>query len=202
MPRRSRRPLRSIASGFVLAEAERLGHEVAGEEGARGQDDELFGQLEHRVINVRDEPEEDMLAHLDEALTIVRDARAAGRQLLIHCFAGVSRSATVAIAHLMTEAKRGGDARPRLDAAFRQVISARPRVDPNPGFIRQLMAFEALGCPEPLPAKHEYQPLVDAADLNSLDIGWSEAAATASVAARAAEEQSALGDVICAESGA
>ena len=146
-------------------------------------------QLRHIIINVRDEPEEDLLAHLSEALQAIREAQAQGIKLLVHCFAGVSRSATVVIAYLMFEAKRRGETPPFLGAAFRRVSTARPRCDPNPGFIRQLLALEAMGCPEPLPEKETYQPLVEVADITSIDIAWSEVGAAASREAREAEER-------------
>lgn len=54
------------------------------------------------------------------------------RNLLIHCFAGVSRSAAVVIALLMKT--RGED----LEAAASMLIRARPCVQPNDGFLCQL----------------------------------------------------------------
>ena len=54
--------------------------------------------------------------------------------------------------------------------------------------MRQLMAFEALGCPEVLPLKTEYQPMIDEADVASLEINWNEKCAAASRVARGAEE--------------
>lgn len=152
---------------------------------------ELPDDFEHRQISMRDESEEDLLAHLGPALSIIRDARVAGKQILVHCYAGVSRSAAVVIAHLMTEARGRGDAPSWLAAAYRIVRSARPAVEPNPGFMRQLMAFEALGCPEVLPLKTEYQPMVDEADVASLEINWNEKCAAASRVARGAEEANA-----------
>ena len=149
----------------------------------------LPDDIQHRVVHVRDEVHEDLLAHMEEALAILSHGRAEGKGVLVHCFAGVSRSATVVLAYLMREARRRGTPRPWLGGAFRVVSGARPRVDPNPGFIRQLLALEALGCPETLPAKLVYQPLVDEADIASLEIEWSEAAADESRAERVAEER-------------
>ena len=58
-------------------------------------------------------------------------------RVLVHCRAGVSRSATLVIAYLM---KRHGMS---LDDALAHVRAKRPRIAPNEGFIQQLRAFEA-----------------------------------------------------------
>jgi predicted protein tyrosine phosphatase len=55
---------------------------------------------------------------------------------LVHCYAGVSRSATVCIAYLM---KHQGVT---FEEAFRTVKESRPQVGPNFGFLGQLQTFE------------------------------------------------------------
>eukprot|EP01121_Diplochlamys_sp_Union-15-3_P003296 TRINITY_DN13145_c0_g1_i1.p1 TRINITY_DN13145_c0_g1~~TRINITY_DN13145_c0_g1_i1.p1 ORF type:complete len:292 (+),score=39.89 TRINITY_DN13145_c0_g1_i1:50-925(+) len=61
---------------------------------------------------------------------------AANGNVLIHCYAGKSRSASLVIAFLMKKHKW----------SFRQAMSYvkmhRPNIDPNPGFISQLEKFE------------------------------------------------------------
>ena len=59
-------------------------------------------------------------------------------RVLVHCRAGVSRSATVCIAYIMQ--KQGLS----LDSAYEFVKSKRPVIDPNINFIRQLQKFETL----------------------------------------------------------
>ena len=56
--------------------------------------------------------------------------------MLVHCRAGVSRSATVCIAYLMQTLQL------TTDQAFERVMLARPVVDPNLNFIQQLNRFE------------------------------------------------------------
>ena len=53
---------------------------------------------------------------------------------LVHCHAGVSRSATVAIAYVMSQGKTFPD-------AFEICKKARNRIQPIPGFIAQLKAY-------------------------------------------------------------
>jgi len=175
---------------------------------ARGLSLTLPADIEHHAIDVADEPDADLLAHLPRALELLRGARRAGRRVLVHCFAGVSRSVAVVLAFLMADpgfqlraalaARRpsseatdteGSAALPLLAAAFKQVALARPRIAPNPGFMRQLVAYARLGCPDALPPREAYQPLVDSAPIGALDIDWGDAAATASRDARAAEER-------------
>ena len=57
-------------------------------------------------------------------------------KVLVHCLAGVSRSCTVVVAHLML--KNHWNAR----KAFTHVQKQRPIVQPNIGFVRQLVDFE------------------------------------------------------------
>jgi atypical dual specificity phosphatase len=57
-------------------------------------------------------------------------------QILVHCFAGISRSPTVVAAYLM---KRKGMT---LKAALGQIIRVRPQVSPNAGFLKQLKEME------------------------------------------------------------
>ena len=58
--------------------------------------------------------------------------------VLVHCFAGVSRSATCVVAFLIRERRLS------LVDALRLVSSRRHAVQPNAGFLRQLRAFEAV----------------------------------------------------------
>lgn len=59
---------------------------------------------------------------------------------MVHCFAGISRSATICIAYLMWKLSLS------LGAAHFMVESARPCTQPNDGFKAQLQMFESLGC--------------------------------------------------------
>ncbi len=59
---------------------------------------------------------------------------------MVHCAAGVSRSAMLVCGYLMS--------RPRLtlDQSLTQLRYVRPWVSPNPGFMAQLREYERLGC--------------------------------------------------------
>ena len=59
-----------------------------------------------------------------------------GGKVLVHCYAGLSRSVTVIVAYLMQ------NERMLLDEALRFVKHKRPYAQPNPGFLKQLVEFE------------------------------------------------------------
>lgn len=84
-----------------------------------------------------DSPDYDIRRDAVAALRFLRAAAAGGGRVLVHCHAGISRSATVVLLYLMT---RYGC---RLDAALQALRAVRPVVRPNPGFMRWLRAVDA-----------------------------------------------------------
>ena len=84
--------------------------------------------------------------------------------MLVHCVAGVSRSPTIVIAYLMRS--RGISLREAYDV----VRTRRSIVNPNFGFMKQLIAFErTLGAKHPSLTLEEYVPnwLKPHVDLNN-----------------------------------
>ena len=59
-----------------------------------------------------------------------------GRPIVVNCAQGKSRSGTFAVALLMHNRDMSAQ------AALELIQSRRPLVQPNPGFLRQLAAFE------------------------------------------------------------
>ena len=59
-----------------------------------------------------------------------------GGRVFVHCFAGVSRSATIVIAYLMKEHGLS------FSAAFKFVKNKRCFINPNEGFRRQLVHYQ------------------------------------------------------------
>jgi protein-tyrosine phosphatase len=74
--------------------------------------------------------------HLSTAVKFIEDCREDGGIVLVHCAAGVSRSATVVAAWLMVSKKMSHKEALSFLAARRKVIC------PNPGFVKQLELFE------------------------------------------------------------
>ena len=75
-----------------------------------------------------------MLPLLDEVADMIKEGVEKGG-ILVHCMAGVSRSATCVIAYLMREHKHS------LRSALELVRSKRPIVCPNYGFHKQLKEY-------------------------------------------------------------
>lgn len=85
-------------------------------------------QFKYKVINVYDMPFVNLSKHFQECIDFIKDALDNGGAVLVHCFAGVSRSATIILAYLMQE--RGMSF---LDA-MSFVKRRRPIIFPNFGF--------------------------------------------------------------------
>ncbi|GLC50548.1 hypothetical protein PLESTB_000392000 [Pleodorina starrii] len=96
--------------------------------------------LSYRTIQVADLPSEDLVAHFGRCFDFISEAHDKGGGVLVHCVAGVSRSATVCMGWLMWRHGLGAE------EAFRRVHRVRPWVMPNCGFRRQLERFGELGC--------------------------------------------------------
>ena len=90
----------------------------------------------YKTLNLLDTPEADLLGILPEALAFITEAQAANGKVLVHCFAGISRSSSVCAAYLM---KTQGM---RLAQAVEYMRSRRGVVQPNAGFLAQLQSYE------------------------------------------------------------
>ena len=85
---------------------------------------------------VMDTPITNIYSIFEACFAFIDKIRASGRRLLVHCHAGVSRSATICVAYLMrTEGMK-------YDHAIKWVAMCRPVVAPNLGFLAQLMDYE------------------------------------------------------------
>lgn len=87
-------------------------------------------------VQMRDTLSENLLAHLYKALDFVDQVRRQGGRILVHCFAGISRSVSVSIAYLMWAFDLS------LDTAMQVVKTHRECASPNLNFVGQLMMFE------------------------------------------------------------
>lgn len=98
-------------------------------------------QVDKMRIEVDDSPDQDLLTHFDETHKFISEAIANDGVVLVHCAAGVSRSASVVIAYIMKEMKL------KYGPSKELVQRSRPVVEPNLGFEKQLMFYgDALGC--------------------------------------------------------
>ncbi|KAI9295683.1 dual specificity protein phosphatase 12 [Neoconidiobolus thromboides FSU 785] len=86
-------------------------------------------------INVFDEENENLLQYFDQTNNFIDAAIKQNGNVLVHCMAGISRSATVVIAYLMKKHNWS------VEEALNQVTKARSIIDPNPGFREQLQLY-------------------------------------------------------------
>ncbi|XP_052618387.1 dual specificity protein phosphatase 8 [Peromyscus californicus insignis] len=143
-------------------------------------------------IPINDNYCEKLLPWLDKSIEFIDKAKLSSCQVIVHCLAGISRSATIAIAYIMKTMGMSSD------DAYRFVKDRRPSISPNFNFLGQLLEYERslkllaalqsdgphLGTPEPLMGPAAGIPLP------RLPPSTSERAATGSEAAAAAKEGS------------
>lgn len=92
--------------------------------------------LVYKKIMVNDSTQEDIGEHFEEALRFIDEGRKQGKGILVHCQAGISRSATVVIAFLMKHERL------TLNDAYKLVKQKRPVISPNLNFMGSLLKYE------------------------------------------------------------
>jgi hypothetical protein len=94
---------------------------------------ELFN---YQIVNIPDDEDADLLRHLPQCHSFIEEAIKQKVGVLVHCAAGVSRSASVCISYLMKSQGKS------LMESFAHVKKVRPIINPNDGFMEQLRQFE------------------------------------------------------------
>lgn len=110
-----------------------------------------YGIAQH-VFSVDDAPTEIISTIFPCTYRLIWNALRTGKNVLIHCHAGISRSVTVLTAFLLQVLRRNACMilpylSPRsfpswTEALLDLIRRARPIANPNPGFLAQLHAFE------------------------------------------------------------
>ncbi|KAA1472417.1 hypothetical protein DENSPDRAFT_800964 [Dentipellis sp. KUC8613] len=86
-------------------------------------------------INLDDTEDADILQHLLPSIAFIQAELDKNRGVLVHCQAGMSRSATIVAAYLMYSQHLD------VDGALEAIRKVRPSAHPNDGFMRQLEIF-------------------------------------------------------------
>ncbi|KAJ7305254.1 hypothetical protein JRQ81_011168 [Phrynocephalus forsythii] len=94
------------------------------------------GQFVYKSIPVEDNHMADISVWFQEAINFIDAVKSSGGRVLVHCQAGISRSATICLAYLIQSR------RVRLEEAFDFVKQRRGVISPNFGFMGQLLQFE------------------------------------------------------------
>ncbi|XP_031717657.1 dual specificity protein phosphatase 8 isoform X1 [Anarrhichthys ocellatus] len=87
-------------------------------------------------IPVNDNYCEKLLPWLEKTNEFIDKAKVSNCRVIVHCLAGISRSATIAIAYIMKTMGLSSD------DAYRFVKDRRPSISPNFNFLGQLLEFE------------------------------------------------------------
>jgi len=83
-----------------------------------------------------DKPDEDITRYFDETAEYIHEILSKGERVLVHCFAGKSRSTTIMISYLIKYHKM------TVDQALKTIREKRSVAQPNMGFLKQLRLYE------------------------------------------------------------
>ncbi|KAF8328192.1 uncharacterized protein EI90DRAFT_3218374 [Cantharellus anzutake] len=97
----------------------------------------LNPMLRRHQIPLDDSPDTDVLEHIPACNALIEAALSRGEGILVHCQAGMSRSATIVAAFLMYSQNLD------RDSAIKLIQQARPSVAPNVGFMEQLELYQS-----------------------------------------------------------
>ena len=105
----------------------------------RGLEVQIMEGMRHLELVVDDIPgaAADIEPLFDEAIAFIEEAKKAKKGILIHCFAGLSRSVTITVAYLMKTLYPM-----TRDDALALIRQSRPAAEPNRGFMETLLKYE------------------------------------------------------------
>ncbi|KAF9778658.1 protein-tyrosine phosphatase-like protein [Thelephora terrestris] len=101
-------------------------------------------------IDIMDIPSADLKSHLDAACAGIEKSLTSGKNVLVHCQQGISRSASVVIAYLIKKYDMS------YEYAYAFVKRYRACVEPNSGFVKCLKEWEIRQRPHITRSQTEY----------------------------------------------
>eukprot|EP01098_Paradermamoeba_levis_P016654 TRINITY_DN9102_c0_g1_i1.p1 TRINITY_DN9102_c0_g1~~TRINITY_DN9102_c0_g1_i1.p1 ORF type:complete len:168 (+),score=30.93 TRINITY_DN9102_c0_g1_i1:1-504(+) len=96
----------------------------------------VYDSVNHKFVDAHDTDDYPIQKHFEETYQFIKEAKNQNQPVLVHCAAGVSRSATVVVAYLMREYNLGAQ------EALVKVKEKRNCICPNPGFLRALFEYK------------------------------------------------------------
>mmetsp|Transcript_7427 Transcript_7427/g.8402 ORF Transcript_7427/g.8402 Transcript_7427/m.8402 type:complete len:96 (+) Transcript_7427:318-605(+) len=88
------------------------------------------------IISVLDKPKANLMIYFDKTNEFIKKVLDNDGKILIHCFAGISRSSTFLLAFLL------GVKKMTLADSYKLLKEKRDKCNPNIGFMIQLKAYE------------------------------------------------------------
>lgn len=99
--------------------------------------------IQSMYIRIPDAPNADISQYFDLTYDFIDKYISKGENVLVHCYAGVSRSATIVLNYIIRKyfetATKPDDPQQLLQSALQFVRRQRPVVNPNQGFLNQLL---------------------------------------------------------------
>jgi protein-tyrosine phosphatase len=92
--------------------------------------------IKYLFICAKDKSSEYLYLHFKNAANFIEEAIQNGFSVLVHCFAGISRSPTIVAAYLIIKQKMS------VTNALSCILLSRKCIQPNNGFMRQLYSLE------------------------------------------------------------
>jgi len=89
-----------------------------------------------KAENLEDIPKQDIMTFAKQAIEFIEDAQSKGGVVFVHCLAGRSRSPTIILAYLLVKQQLP------LKQLYQFVYQCRDIIQPNDGFMQQLVEFE------------------------------------------------------------
>jgi dual specificity phosphatase 12 len=89
-------------------------------------------KYQYKQFDIIDEADEDLSKYMKPCIDYLEQVRTNGGRVLVHCQAGISRSASVCILYMMY--KHGMN----YDEAYEKLKASRMNVRPNRGFVTHL----------------------------------------------------------------
>jgi len=96
------------------------------------------GQWKNLNLPLSDNPGQNIIQYFESIYRVIDKEISSGGKVLVHCMAGISRSATIIISYLMK--KFNG----RPVETFTYVKKLRPIIAPNAGFLKQLIIYDSM----------------------------------------------------------
>lgn len=99
---------------------------------------DLHKTINHKVYRIEDEEDEDIRPLFEPSIEFINKGPAVpNATVIVHCYAGISRSSSIVLAYLMSEKKMS------LMNAHTHLKSKRRIIEPNDGFWSMLEDYES-----------------------------------------------------------